>query len=111
MIHVGVLSPVTLGISPDGEFGGDAAAGQLVAQPPGERCTALVGATDRTALDVLNGLRRRGIRVPEDIAVIGFDDIEASWYATPQLTTVHQDFEEVGARAACLLYTSPSPRD
>jgi diguanylate cyclase (GGDEF)-like protein/PAS domain S-box-containing protein len=92
-----------LGTTPDGELGGDAAAGQLAAQPPGERCTALVGATDRTALDLLEGLHRRGIRVPEDIAVIGFDDIEASWYSTPQLTTVHQDFKEIGARAAGLL--------
>jgi diguanylate cyclase (GGDEF)-like protein/PAS domain S-box-containing protein len=103
MAEHGLADQPLFGTTPDGEFGGDAAAGQIAAQPPDERCTALIGATDRTALDLLNGLCRRGVRVPEDIAVIGFDDIEASWYSTPQLTTVHQDFVEVGARAAKLL--------
>lgn len=68
---------------------------QLARQPD---CTAVFVANDQMALGVLRALHEAGRRVPEDISVVGFDDVpEASSYLPP-LTTVHQDFCEVGQR-------------
>ncbi len=51
------------------------------------------------ALGVLRALREAGRRVPEDVSVVGFDDVPESAYFWPPLTTVRQDFEEVGSHA------------
>jgi DNA-binding LacI/PurR family transcriptional regulator len=48
------------------------------------------------ALGLLRALHERGLRVPGDISVIGFDDIPESASFLPPLTTIHQDFAEVG---------------
>jgi DNA-binding LacI/PurR family transcriptional regulator/signal transduction histidine kinase len=61
---------------------------------------AVVAANDSMAIGALEALRARGIRVPGDIAVVGFDDIEESRYVTPPLTTVRQPLHEQGRRAA-----------
>jgi DNA-binding LacI/PurR family transcriptional regulator len=50
-------------------------------------------------------LAEHGLLVPHDISVVGFDDIEASAYVTPPLTTVHQPFSELGCQAFSLLLT------
>jgi diguanylate cyclase (GGDEF)-like protein len=68
-----------------------------------EGLTALVVSTDRIALGLLRALSEQQIRVPEDLAVVGFDDREAGWYSNPPLTTVHQSMDETGALAARLL--------
>jgi len=61
-------------------------------------CTAVFVANDQMALGVLRAFHEKGIRVPEDVSVVGFDDVpEASSYLPP-LTTVRQDFAEVGRR-------------
>lgn len=63
-----------------------------------EGCTAVFTSNDHMALGVLRAFREKGMAVPGDISVVGFDDVpEASSY-TPPLTTVHQDFTEVGHR-------------
>ncbi len=100
-----------LGLTEGAEFGGAAAARQLAAQRPEVRCSAVIASTDRTAIELLEALDELGMRVPEDVAVIGFDDIEAGWYAEPRLTTVHQDFREVGARSAALLLAEIADHD
>jgi LacI family transcriptional regulator len=64
------------------------------------RIDGLFGGSDISALGVMNGLLDRGIRVPEEIAIVGFDDIEWARYARPALTTVHQPRREVAAAAA-----------
>jgi DNA-binding LacI/PurR family transcriptional regulator len=51
------------------------------------------------ALGVLRALSEHGRRVPDDISIVGFDDIPESAYFTPPLTTVRQDFGEVGRRS------------
>lgn len=56
--------------------------------------------SDISALGIMAGLQDGGIRVPEDVAVVGFDDIEWSRYSRPALTTVHQPRREVAAAAA-----------
>lgn len=63
-----------------------------------EDCTAVFAANDQMALGLLRALHERGRRVPEDVSVIGFDDIPESGSFQPPLTTVHQDFAEVGRR-------------
>ena len=65
--------------------------------------TAVFAANDQMALGVLRALHERGRRVPEDVSVVGFDDIpEAEFFRRP-LTTVRQDFDEVGRRGLELL--------
>ncbi len=59
-------------------------------------CTAVFAANDQMALGLLRALHERGRRVPDDISVIGFDDIPESASFLPPLTTIHQDFAQVG---------------
>ncbi|MGW1467612.1 LacI family DNA-binding transcriptional regulator [Streptomyces sp. NPDC002308] len=61
-------------------------------------CTAVFAANDQMALGLLRALHERGRRVPEDVSVVGFDDISEAGSFLPPLTTVHQDFAEVGRR-------------
>ena len=56
-------------------------------------------ANDQMALGLLRALHERGRRVPDEISVVGFDDIPEAPYFTPPLTTVRQDFIEMGRRA------------
>ncbi len=60
-------------------------------------------ANDQMAIGVIRELQRSGIRVPEDVAVTGFDDIFPGRVVGPALTTVSQPFRELGARAAARL--------
>ena len=71
-------------------------AGQTLAASPD--CTAIFVANDQMALGVLRALHERGRRVPEEVSVVGFDDIPDAASFLPPLTTVHQDFDEVGRR-------------
>lgn len=57
---------------------------------------AIVAASDLVALSAIQALRRRGRRVPEDVAVIGYDDIDAAALSSPGLTTVRQDVIKAG---------------
>ena len=65
--------------------------------------TALFVANDQMALGVLHGLHDRGLRVPEDISVVGFDDSAESRHFLPPLTTVRQDFYALGTLSVTLL--------
>lgn len=65
--------------------------------------TAVFGANDETASGARLALYRRGVHVPQDISVIGFDDLPSSVYMTPPLTTVRQPSYEVGHCAAHIL--------
>jgi DNA-binding LacI/PurR family transcriptional regulator len=61
--------------------------------------TAIVCGNDQMALGLIHALADLGRRVPDDVSIIGFDDIPESAHSLPPLTTVHQDFREVGVRA------------
>lgn len=62
----------------------------------GKNFTAVFAANDQSAMGARLVLHRRGIRVPEDVSLMGFDDIPATEYLTPPLTTVRQPFYEIG---------------
>lgn len=69
-----------------------------------QRPTAIYCIMDMLAIKVMVALNSFGFRVPEDVAVVGFDGIPMSEYVTPPLTTVRQPSEEVGKRAAQMLF-------
>jgi LacI family transcriptional regulator len=64
-------------------------------QPP----TAVFAGNDETAAGVVEAARTRGLRIPEDLSVVGFDDTEIARFASPALTTVRQPLQEMGAVA------------
>ncbi|WP_230010961.1 substrate-binding domain-containing protein, partial [Microbacterium sp. Bi128] len=65
--------------------------------------TAVFVSNDQMALGLLRAFGEKGIRVPEDVSVVGFDDQPESAYFMPPLTTVRQDFEELGKRCVDLI--------
>ena len=65
--------------------------------------TAIFCFRDQMALGALAACRDRGIRVPEDVSIVGFDDLASSRYLTPALTTIRQPMREIGVRAVGLL--------
>src|SRR3954453_11841602 len=98
------------GILPDTELirysdwqirGGEIAADELLSHrdPP----TAIFGFNDNVAIGALNAARRRGLRVPDDLSIVGFDDTFQSRIVWPQLTTVRQPLQELGRTGVSLL--------
>lgn len=78
-------------------------AGQALTAPPEERPTALLCANDLMAIGALEYCKSVGLRVPEDVSIVGFDDIPVAALITPRLTTVRQPAFEMGYRATTLL--------
>jgi DNA-binding LacI/PurR family transcriptional regulator len=66
--------------------------------------TALFGLNDRQALGAIRWLREHGYRVPEEVSVVGFDDIESAALWEPTLTTIRQSPFAIGQRAASMLF-------
>jgi diguanylate cyclase (GGDEF)-like protein/PAS domain S-box-containing protein len=85
----------------NGEFGGRDVAHQLVAAAM--PITALILATDRNAIGCMTQLAELGVRVPDDIAIVGFDGLEVGAQTVPTLSTVSQPFDEIGESAARLI--------
>jgi DNA-binding LacI/PurR family transcriptional regulator len=65
--------------------------------------TAIFAANDQMALGILRALYESGREVPRDLSIVGFDDIPEAQFFTPPLTTVRQDFNEVGRQSLMLL--------
>ncbi|MBL8542768.1 MAG: LacI family DNA-binding transcriptional regulator [Hyphomonadaceae bacterium] len=93
----------------DLESGREAAVKLLdLPQPP----TAIFAANDDMALGVMRTARERGLKVPEELSIVGFDDTPASLSAWPPLTTVRQPLEELGAAAVELIvHAEAAPKD
>jgi DNA-binding LacI/PurR family transcriptional regulator len=95
----------------EGDFkatGGQQAVTEILRQKT--RPTAIVAANDLMAMGALRELRKEGLRVPEDISVIGFDDIVFAALTDPQLTTIALPREEIGRAAVeALLNTIKQP--
>lgn len=80
------------------ERGGHEAMTELLDRKTG--LTAVFASNDQSAYGALLALHDRGLRVPGDVSVVGFDDLPASAYTIPRLTTVHRSNDEVGEGAA-----------
>ena len=72
----------------------------------GRHPTAVLASNDLTAIGAMGAIHERGLRIPEDISVIGFDDIELSGYTQPALTTLHVPRRELAAAAFRSLFRS-----
>jgi LacI family transcriptional regulator len=75
---------------------GEAAAAQLLPAAP----TAIVAASDLMAVGATRALVAAGVRIPEEMAIVGFDDLPLATLVRPELTTVRQDAARIGAAAA-----------
>lgn len=82
------------------EQGYDAVESLLALEP---QPTALFASNDSMAIGALRALREAGVRVPTDLAIVGFDDIPTAHYLTPPLTTVRVPMQELGGRAMDIL--------
>ncbi|MEZ6192673.1 MAG: LacI family DNA-binding transcriptional regulator [Phycisphaerales bacterium] len=92
------------GWTADGRFteeGGAAATDEILSRHPD--VTAIFAGNDKMALGAMHRLVETGRRVPGDVSVVGFDDIQQMAFVNPSLTTVHLPLYEVGARACDLL--------
>lgn len=105
LIAGGVEPQDALVVAGDFTFGSGAAAmGELLSRRP---CpTALFCSNDEMAIGAINAAKRAGLRVPDDISVVGFDDIEFAAAYDPPLTTVRQPRRALGRTAASLLTTA-----
>lgn len=93
--------PFDAGLVAEGGFyeaGGMQAVVELIAAR--KRFTAIFAANDQMALGASLGLSRHSMRVPEDVSLIGYDDLASSLYANPPLSSVHQSAYELGQIAA-----------
>ena len=98
----GIAPDRSLEIPSDFEIGGGhAAAAKLLDRP--DRPTAIFGFNDNIAIGVIRAARERGLRIPEDISLVGFDDAEEAMLVTPTLTTVRQPLQEMGRMGVSLL--------
>ena len=88
------------GDSPSPELGYEAARKLLAAGKP---FTALFAFNDISAMGAIRALREAKLRVPQDVSVVGFDDIQSAAYQNPALTTVRQPLREMGRIAAEIL--------
>jgi LacI family transcriptional regulator len=103
--HRAALESAGLTVAPElvvvGDFshesGFQAASTMLALEDPP---TAIVAANDQMAFGVYEAARRRGLRVPEELSVVGFDDLPGAEWSSPPLTTVHQPLSEMGALGA-----------
>jgi LacI family transcriptional regulator len=104
--EAGVRAPAAWEAPGDfGEASGYRAAQRLLAARPG-RPTAIFAANDAMAIGALSAIREAGLRVPEDVAVAGFDDIPMARYMSPPLSSVHVDIVALGEHATTRLVES-----
>jgi len=68
-----------------------------------DRPTAIFAGSDQQAFGVYEAARQRGLRIPEDLSVVGFDDLPVARWCSPPLTTVRQPLAEMGSSAAQML--------
>jgi len=87
----------------DGVRAGKAICDMNFGRAPESRITAVFASSDSTAMGIIEGASLNGVRVPRDLSVVGFDNINFSIYTTPKLTTIGQDIAKKAERAASLL--------
>lgn len=95
------------------ESGGYAAALKLLSLE--KKPTAIIAANDRMAVGAMNAVKASGLCIPDDISIVGYDDIAAATLITPTLSTIHQPMTRIGAKAAEYIVSllegdTPEPR-
>lgn len=75
------------------------------------KCTAICCANDLMAIGAIQALREKNFNIPEDISIVGFDDIETAKLIDPSLTTIRQPAYEMGAKASEILISSLKNKD
>lgn len=75
------------------------------------KCTAICCANDLMAIGAIQALREKKFKIPEDISIVGFDDIETAKLIDPSLTTIRQPAYEMGAKASEILINSLQNKD
>jgi LacI family transcriptional regulator len=102
LASAGILPDPALEIQAEPEIRpGREAALRLLELP--ERPTAIFAFNDNIAIGAIQAARARGLRVPDDVSIVGFDDVEHATIVTPMLTTVRQPLAEMGRTAVSLL--------
>jgi LacI family transcriptional regulator len=102
LASAGILPDPVLEIQAEPEIRpGREAALRLLELP--ERPTAIFAFNDNIAIGAIQAARARGLRVPDDVSIVGFDDVEHATIVTPMLTTVRQPLAEMGRTAVSLL--------
>jgi LacI family transcriptional regulator len=102
--HGGSVHLLTLSTPGLDAASGVGAADELVALPDHERPTAVFAVNDLLAIGLLQGFVTHGLRVPEDVAIIGYDDISFAASAAVPLSSIRQPRVDLGRRAAELLF-------
>jgi LacI family transcriptional regulator len=99
------LDPRVIEVDDYSEQGGSQGTQALLAGAAGtaERCTAIFAANDLMAIGAMKAIRDHGLQIPQEMAVVGFDDIPAAAMVSPALTTIRQHQDEMGRMAARLL--------
>ncbi len=110
LADAGITLPPEAVVRGNGQFdGGEAAMETLLAR--GVDFTAVFAFNDLTAIGAIAALQRHGLRVPDDVSVVGFDDIFMATAVFPPLTTVAQPIPEVGRESVRLLLARIANRD
>lgn len=94
------VTPELIATGDFSEAGGKAAMKRLLSQKP----DAVFAASDAMALGALRAIRQANLNVPQDIALVGYDDLPPATHADPALTTVRQPVKQVGSLAAEILF-------
>lgn len=102
LASAGIMPDPALEVAADFQVeGGIVAAGRLL--DAAERPTAIFAFNDNLAIGAMQAARARGLQIPDDLSIVGFDDIEWAQLVTPALTTVRQPLAEMGRMAVSLL--------
>jgi LacI family repressor for deo operon, udp, cdd, tsx, nupC, and nupG len=103
------LDPSAIVVGPASIEGGIGAMRR--AHESGLRPTGVLVMSDAMAIGVMRAARELGLRIPEDVSIVGFDDIDISQHTNPPLTTVHQPIRQKGESAVRLLLSVVQRRD
>ncbi len=98
----GILPDPALEVEAEPEIGPGREAAEYLLDLP-EPPTAIFAFNDNIAIGAIQAARARGVRVPDDLSIVGFDDVEYATIVTPSLTTVRQPLAEMGRTAVSLL--------
>jgi LacI family transcriptional regulator len=102
LASAGIMPDPAIEVASDFQIeGGIEAGGRLL--DVAERPTAIFAFNDNLAIGAMQAARSRGLRIPEDLSIVGFDDLEWAQHVTPALTTVRQPLAEMGRMAVSLL--------